>query len=323
MNSENKEQTPKKTAQFVCDYRDEQPTEFLPQLQMHSEEETKVEPSSEPVDNTIPTIHVTLDDSNMIETEQEVNEPPEYPTLLEQEEPSPEIEGFPLWKRNNQPSRLFYPANPQIAQQQEDEMYEDETKQSKPKGIIPGIMILMAAFAGVVCFCMFGGVALVQDTERINAFLAPVMMQNPEPFASLSQVSGDMTLQASVWRAVTQNQANYKETDEQGRMIVPAKDVETASRELFGSTYHLPSKQPPNASFFVYDEPSDTYRVLPRSSVTSTVPQIKEVKKENGSIVVTVEFSSSSQGAAVETYRYILEFDSLSGEPYLSSIQSV
>lgn len=323
MNSENKEQTPKKTAQFVCDYRDEQPTEFLPQLQMHSAEETKVEPSSEPVDNTIPTIHVTLDDSNMIETEQEVNETPEYPTFPEQEESSPEIEGFPLWKRNNQPSKLFYPANPQIAQQQEDQMYEDETRQSKPKGIIPGIMILMVAFAGVVCFCMFGGVDLVQDTEQINAFLAPVMMQNPEPFSSLSQASGDMTLQASVWRAVTQNQANYKETDEQGRMIVPAKDVETASRELFGSTYHLPSKQPPNASFFVYDEPSDTYRVLPRSSVTSTVPQIKEVKKENGSIVVTVEIFSSSQGAAVETYRYILEFDSLSGEPYLSSIQSV
>ena len=41
MNSENKEQTPKKTAQFVCDYRDEQPTEFLPQMQLHSEKETK------------------------------------------------------------------------------------------------------------------------------------------------------------------------------------------------------------------------------------------------------------------------------------------
>ena len=142
MNSENKEQTPKKTAQFVCDYRDEQPTEFLPQLQMHSAEETKEEPSSEPIDNTIPTIHVTLDDSNMIETEQEGNETPEYPTMPEQEEPSPEIEGFPLWKRNNQPSRLFYPANPQIAQQQEEEIYEDETKQSKPKGIIPGGMFL-------------------------------------------------------------------------------------------------------------------------------------------------------------------------------------
>ena len=50
----------------------------------------------------------------MIETEQEGNETPEYPTMPEQEEPSPEIEGFPLWKRNNQPSRLFYPANPQI-----------------------------------------------------------------------------------------------------------------------------------------------------------------------------------------------------------------
>lgn len=322
MNSENKEQTPKKTAQFVCDYRDERPTEFLPQLQMHLVKEQKEEPSSEPVDNTTPTIHVKLDDSNMIETDQEENETSEYPTLSEQEEPTSEIEGFPLWKRNNQPSRLFYPANPQIAQQQEDEMYGDETRQLKPKGIIPGIMILMAAFAGVVCFCMFGGVDLVQDTEQINAFLAPVMMQHPEPFSSLSQASGDMILQASVWRAVTQNQANYKETDEQGRMIVPAKDVETASGELFGSTYHFSTKQPQNASFFVYDEPSETYRVLPSSSVTSTVPQIKEVKKENGSIVVTVEFSSSKQGVAVETYRYILEFDSLSGEPYLSSIQS-
>ena len=322
MNSENKEQTPKKTAQFVCDYRDEQPTEFLPQLQMHSAEETKEEPSSEPIDNTIPTIHVTLDDSNMIETEQEGNETPEYPTMPEQEEPSPEIEGFPLWKRNNQPSRLFYPANPQIAQQQEEEIYEDETKQSKPKGIIPGIMILMAAFAGVVCFCMFGGVDLVQNTEQINAFLAPVMMQNPEPFSSLSQASEDMILQASVWRAVTQNQANYKETDAQGRMVVPAKDVENASRELFGSAFHLSSKHLQNASFFVYDESSDTYRVLPSSSVTSTVPQIKEVKKENGSIVVSVEFSYTTQEIAVETYRYILEFDSLSGEPYLSSIQS-
>ena len=84
MNSENKEQTPKKTAQFVCDYRDEQPTEFLPQLQMHSAEETKEEPSSEPIDNTIPTIHVTLDDSNMIETEKdflfgkEIISPPDY-----------------------------------------------------------------------------------------------------------------------------------------------------------------------------------------------------------------------------------------------------
>ena len=316
MNSENKEQTAKKTAQFVCDYRDEQPTEFLPQLPMHAAEET------EPVDNTVPTIHVTLDDSNMIETEQEVDETAEYQTLPEQEESPPEVEGFPLWKRNNQPSRLFYPANPQIAQQQENEMYEGETKQSKPKGIIPGIMILMAAFAGVVCFCMFGGVDLVQDTEQINAFLAPVMMQNPEPFSSLTQAGGDMTLQASVWRAVTQNQANYKETDEQGKLIVPAKDVEDASKELFGSAFHLSAKHPQNNSFFVYDESSDTYRVLPSSSVTSPVPQIKEVKKENGSIVVTVEFSSTTQETAVETYRYILEIDSLSGEPYLSSIQS-
>ena len=322
MNSENKEQTPKKTAQFVCDYREEQSTEFLPQLQMHSAKEPEEHPSSESFNETIPTIHVKLDDSNMMETEQEEKENSESLPLPEPEEIQPEIEGFPLWKRNNQPSRLFYPANPRVAQQQEEEMYKEGISNSKPKGIIPGIMILVAAFAGVICFCIYGGVDFVQDTEQINAFLAPVMMQNPEPFSSLSQASGDMTLQASVWRAVTQNQANYKEIDEQGRIIVPSKDVQTASRELFGSTYQLPFKQPQNASFFVYDESSDTYRILPQSSVTSTVPQIQEVKKENGAIVVTVGFSSAEQGSEVDTYRYILEFDSLSGTPYLSSIES-
>ena len=61
-------------------------------------------------------------------------------------------------------------------------------------------------------------------------------------------------------------------------MVVPAKDVENASRELFEVRFHLSSKHLQNASF-VYDESSDTYRVLPSSSVTSTVPQIKRGKK--------------------------------------------
>ena len=87
MNSENKEQTPKKTAQFVCDYRDEQPTEFLPQMQLHSEKETKAEPLSESVDHTIPIIHVTLDDSNMIETEQEKDETPDPPHCRNKKSP--------------------------------------------------------------------------------------------------------------------------------------------------------------------------------------------------------------------------------------------
>ncbi len=43
----------------------------------------------------------------MIETEQEGNETPEYPTMPEQEEPSPEIEGFPLGKEIISPPDYF------------------------------------------------------------------------------------------------------------------------------------------------------------------------------------------------------------------------
>ena len=49
-----------------------------------------------------------------------------------------------------------------------------KTKQSKPKGIIPGIMILMAAFAECgMFFRMFGGVHFgASTTEQIQCSLS-------------------------------------------------------------------------------------------------------------------------------------------------------
>ncbi len=317
MNEEYQEHTKKKTAQFVCDYRDEPSAGFLPQLQMRQTAETAPASLPEPAEETAPTIHVKVDTGDL-EGAEPVSPVEELPA---EEETAPEREGFPLWKRNNQPSRLFYPADPEVARRQE-EQYRSKAAQEKPRGVLPGILLLTAAFAGVVCFCMFGGIQLVQSIEQLNAFLTPVMLQQPAPFASLSQASGDMTLQASVWRAVMEHREDYEETDEQGRMIVPAGDVEAASKELFGSDYRLPYQQPQSTSFFVYDETSHTYRVLPQSSMGENTPQIKQVQKENGAIIVTVEFSSEQEGAAVQTYRYILDFDALSGEPYLSSVQS-
>ncbi len=244
-------------------------------------------------------------------TELYSNAPPPAPTIhvtVESETPDPpdEPEGVVLWKRNNQPSPLFYPKKPQEA----DSGASDKQRRG---GTFSAVCLLLAAFAGVVCFCMFGSVRSVQSAEQLSAFLLPVLLQEPQPFAFPEQASAEMTLQAAVWRAVQKNGAQYRTTDEQGRLTVPAKDVETACSELFGSSYHLPYKTPQNSTFFVYEPADDTYRVLPQSSAASA-SQIKSVSDENGAVTVLVE-------SGPKRYNYKLLVDTLRGEFYLAAIE--
>lgn len=329
MKQNNQDQTQKRTAQFVCDYRNEQPAVIMPQLQAEPEKVEVQEPipipQPEPKDETVPTIRVTLDDAELFKEQPEVQEeavqmqPYHEEQITEQEEA-----GFSLWKRNNQPSKLYFPQNPVLleGESNEDEKAVPEIAESKIHGFIPCVLILIAAFAGVVCFCMFGGVNLVQDSTQLNTFLTPVMMQNPQPFQSISQAGGDMTLQASVWRAVTMHGAAYKDMDDQGRLIVPYADVEKASKELFGTTYKLTLKQPANSTFFTYDTATHTYRVSPQSSVTATIPKIQTIQKKDGATVVTVEMTATDGKTPSSFLNYIIEIDGLSGEPYLACIKA-
>ena len=272
MKHENQENRPKRTAQFVSDYREEQPAVIIPQNQAGQPQEPT--PSPEPPDENVPTIRVTLEDAALLKEPEPIRQEEITPPNEEELPPQQEM-GFPLWKRNNQPSKLYYPENPALLEEQDDETAQNP--EAKIRGVIPGVLLLLAAFTGVVCFCMFGGVNLVQDSTQLNTFLAPVMMQNPQPFSAVTQANSDMTLQASVWRAVTLHSATYQTLDDQGKLIVPMADVAKASKELFGSTYQLPSYQPTAQTFFTYDVATDTFRVLPQSSVTAATPQITNI----------------------------------------------
>lgn len=285
---------------------------------------------SEPIEEFVPTIRVTLDDIGLLKAEQELpeqicQEPDEL--LHDQEEVTDkqdEIEGVPLWKRNNCPSRLFYPQKPELIGQNQSEYegIEEKALSIRPFRLLSGVFVLMAAFTGVVCFCMFGGVSVVPDSAQYSTFLAPVMMQNPTPFSSISQADNDMILQASVWRAVTLNNSKYQEIDDQGRLVVPGEDIEKACTELFGNTCRLAVKESTNKTFFTYDSASNTYRVLPQSSVTETASKIKSIQKENGAVIVMVEVESAEK-KQTSLLRYVIEVDALSGKPYLASIEQV
>ncbi len=349
MERNHQELPPNKPVQFVCDYRGEQSA--IEMADNQSLQSTELEQISEQESYTEPTetIHVTLDDAELLKSEisqtdmlcveplQDDMFPAEPFDHQEQETqnfiyPSEEPmdglqqkpEGFPLWKRNNCPSRLFYPERQNITEETQMQDQDEKLKLSpvRPFRLFCGMMVLAAAFLGVVCFCMFGSTPLVQDSSQIHTFLTPVMMQNPEPFSSVSEANHNMILQASVWRVVTLNGSIYRATDDKGRVVVPGEDVEKACTELFGSACRLAVKHPTEETFFTYDRSSNTYRVLPQSSQSAQAVNIKHIKKENGVVIVTVETVAADEQTPL-LYRYILEFDGLSGEPYLTSVMRV
>lgn len=330
-----RELLPKKPVQFVCDYRPDRPVAALSDNQNLQLPESEQIFSQEPYVKSAETIHVTLDDSELFQTkpipaemiharppdtrEQEMGESVQLlgAEISAQQE---QMEGVPLWKRNNGPPRLYYVKKPKQKEKKQHQ-YEDVAR-IRPLRLFCGVFVLMAAFAGVVCFCMFGNsIPLVQDSTQLSTFLAPVMMQNPAPFSSITGANNDMILQASVWRAVTLNSRTYKETDDKGRLVVLGVDVEKACADLFGSTCQLAVKQPSDETFFTYDTASDTYRILPQSSVAQQKVQIKNIQKESGVVIVTVETVADDEETSF--FRYVLQADALSGEPYLASIERV
>ena len=282
-----------KTAQFTQDYRGEMPQELMPQMTVPQEEPQSLE--------DVPVFYVSREECGM-PVEQELC------NVSEETEKEPEIEGFPLWKRNNCPSRLFYPTKVQAQQE-----VTEQVLPRKPAGVISGILVLMAAFVGVVCFCQFGGVNLVQDTAEIREFLTPVLMQNPQTFSSVTQTDNDMALQAAVFRAASLQSVDIREIDESGRLKIPAENVQNACAELFGSAYRLNQKAPQKETFFTYQDADNTYRVLPQSSSAALDLQITEVRKQNGVLVATVQGTE-------HTVHYLLQFDALSGKPYLAAV---
>lgn len=229
-----------------------------------------------------------------------------------------------------------------------DEPVPDQPKApaSRPRyrrryGIFMGALVLLFALVGVGFLVTMAGQGIyrvVTDDSQLRAwdeFLAPVVMQDPEPFESAADADPEMLLRASIWRTVTVNAENYTEYDELGRTMVPLADVIDSCHVLFGEECELSTLTTREETFFEYDEEETSFHVAPFSSESSFAPYVESSRTTNEGILLRVGYvsatdewrgdgSSSSQAERPEPIKYmeyLLKADS-SGNQYIAAIRT-
>ncbi|MDU7338941.1 MAG: hypothetical protein E7L17_12590 [Clostridium sp.] len=205
-------------------------------------------------------------------------------------------------------------------------------------GIGVGALVMVLAFVGLSVLVWGVGRqiyrAATDDTQlrAYDTFLSPIVMQDPEPFENEEEANAEMVMKASLWRAVTQNGAQYNSYDDQGRTLVPLGDVVDACHALFGPNCNLQPSNPKEETFFEYDSQQNVFRVAPYSSQSSFAPYTISSKKSGDTVTLRVGYvvgdwqdateSSSASPEPVKYMQYILKKTADGKSEYVAAVRA-
>lgn len=205
-------------------------------------------------------------------------------------------------------------------------------------GIGVGALVMVLAFVGLSVLVWGVGRqiyrAATDDTQlrAYDTFLSPIVMQDPEPFENEEEANAEMVMKASLWRAVTQNGAQYNSYDDQGRTLVPLGDVVDACHALFGPNCNLQPSNPKEETFFEYDSQQNVFRVAPYSSQSSFAPYTISSKKSGDTVTLRVGYvvgdwqdateSSSASPEPVKYMQYTLKKTADGKSEYVAAVRA-
>lgn len=168
-----------------------------------------------------------------------------------------------------------------------------------------GLLMIILVIAGVVAIVGAGvnGVKSVVEKresaqkEEYQAFIAPVVMNDPAPFDDLSQANIGQLMEASVWSLLRSdlNPDQYP-YEEGGYMLIPQADVEKQFERLFGTEV-----KPQHATItgygyeFPYDAAAKTYHIPVAGVDQLYTPQIYDIEKRGATTYLTVGYIAGGQ----------------------------
>lgn len=224
-----------------------------------------------------------------------------------------------------------------------EEAYVPPKRKGKRRyGVAAGSLVLLLALVGV-CF-LAGEVgkkiySAVTDDSRLreyDAFLTTAVAQDPQPFASPDKADPAFVLDASLWKAMSENGSSYTDYDDAGRTIVPLGDVADACRRLFGPDCKLQPKSPETETFYEYSQADNNFHVALYSLDSTYVPYTESAKKKGDGVALRVGYvppsdqwrsqsSSMSSGSPSPTkyMEYVLKTDPETKKEYIYSVNSV
>lgn len=211
-------------------------------------------------------------------------------------------------------------------------------KHSRKWAFPVGLLITALAIIGLVTVVVAGvgaakkAVNKAKNIDEYNKMLTPVVMNDPDEFDDITMANQSQLIDISIWSILKSNLSPDKYEYGDNGMIIPEADVTAEYEKLFGTEV-----QPAHATIngygyeFTYDAAKKTYTIPLTGVVPTFTPDVVNVTKRSGSIILTVGYLAGDQWAqndegdmvAPEPDKYMrITLREKDGSYYISSLKA-
>lgn len=168
--------------------------------------------------------------------------------------------------------------------------------------VAAGAVILAVAFAGI-CLIIFlltksttkyisNFIGPSETTDYFSKYLEPAVMFNPKTFDNISQAKPEWELETAIWAALDDGEKSGKyAVAEDGREILPVKDVNAYLKKYFGASVKPAFKTFTDQSFtYQYDKKAQCY-YIPLIAVTDFyTPSVTKITRNFNTVTLAVDY---------------------------------
>lgn len=131
-----------------------------------------------------------------------------------------------------------------------------------------------------------------RQKEKLESFIAPVLMCDPLPFSEGSSLSNSLVLQAALNNIFLNSNKKEYTKSEDNEYIIPQSDIEVSASELFGPNIKLKHGNLRDLSDFYcnYHENEQAYYIQYSTQASNYFPKVTKITKEYNCLNLTVGY---------------------------------
>lgn len=157
---------------------------------------------------------------------------------------------------------------------------------SKYAAPIGGIFVILAVIGIITVIITSIGLTRTaldnsKEKERFEHLIRPVLMFDPVPFESPTQVEMSKLLLYSMWGTLSSERAVNYAYNENQELVIPASDLEVSAANLFGSEIKLEHQTFSDyESSYIYNGENNSYNVRISAQLYVYSPVVRDITKE-------------------------------------------
>jgi hypothetical protein len=179
-------------------------------------------------------------------------------------------------------------------------------KRKRTQRTVVGAAVLLLALVGLGVVLFSAGSAAFryvkayvgpdETSSFFESYIEPVVVEDPEPFSSITEVSPDWALETAIWVTLSEDESSGRYgITEDGREIVPVVDIQASFEKYFGvqltPQYHTFTVDDVK---YEYDAKNKCFYIPETGFDNVFQPSVTKIQRSGSNVTLTVDYIPGS-----------------------------